>query len=72
MEFSEALKTINESIQRKKGAFMLAQAPDGLALAVGSYRAVKVDGGFIICIKLTREQVEYLKSQCEEALAQKG
>jgi hypothetical protein len=68
----EALKRIHESIQRKKGSFELVQAPDGFALAAGSHRAVKVDGGFIICIKLSKEQVEYLKRQCEEALAQKA
>lgn len=66
-----ALKRINESIQRKKGSFELAKAPEGsFALSAGSYQAVKVDGGFIVCIRLSREQVEYLKGQCEEALAQ--
>lgn len=67
----EGLKTIYQSIQRQKGSFELVQAPDGFALATGSHRAVKVEGGFIVCIKLPREQVEYLKAQCEEALAQK-
>lgn len=70
-----ALKRINESITRKKGAFELAQAPDGsFALSAGSHQAVRVSspehGGFIVCIRLSKEQVEYLKGQCEEALAQ--
>jgi hypothetical protein len=65
----EALKKIHESIQRKKGSFELAKAPEGFALAAGSWRAIRVDGGFIICLQLSREKVEYLKGQCEEALA---
>jgi hypothetical protein len=65
----EALKRINDSIQRKKGSFELAQAPEGFALAAGSWRAVKVNGGFIVCIQLSKDQVEYLKGQCEAALA---
>lgn len=63
-----ALKRIAESIQRKKGSFELSLAPDGFALNAGSWRAVKVCGGFIVTLQLSREQVEYLKGQCEEAL----
>jgi len=66
----EALKRINESIQRKKGSFELTLTPDGrFALNVGSWRAVKVRGGFIVCLELSKEQVEYLKRQCEDVLA---
>jgi hypothetical protein len=65
----EAMKRIVDSIQRKKGSFELAQAPEGFALAAGSWRAVKVCGGFIVTLQLSREQVEYLKGQCEQALA---
>ena len=67
----KAVLSINESIQRKKAAFELAYVPGGFGLAVGSYRAVKVEDGFIISMLLTIEKMEYLKSQLEEALAQK-
>lgn len=65
----EALKRIADSIQKKKGSFELALAPEGFVLAAGSWRAVKVCGGFIVTLELSRKQVEYLKGQCEEALA---
>lgn len=65
----EALKRIVDSIQRKKGSFELSQAPEGFSLNAGSWRAIKVCGGFIVTLQLSREQVEYLKGQCEEALA---
>lgn len=65
----DALKRIVDSIQRKKGSFELAQAPEGFALAAGSWRAVKVNGGFIVTLQLSREQIGYLKDQCEKALA---
>jgi hypothetical protein len=67
-----ALKKISESIERKKGSFELSLCPDSpaaFALSAGSYRAVKVPDGFIVSIRLSRDQVEYLKRQCEEALA---
>lgn len=72
-EMQEALDRIQESIDRKKGSFEISSVPggDGFSLSIGSYQAVKLPGGFIICLKLSREQLEYLKGQCEEALAWK-
>lgn len=67
----EALKRIHGSIQRKKGSFEVSRVEDGFGLEVGSHQAVRVSGGFIICLRLSKEQLEYLKAQCEEALAQK-
>lgn len=68
---ADALKRIHESIQRKKGSFEIASVEDSFSLSVGSYQAVKLPDGFIISLKVSKEQLEYLKQQCEEALAQK-
>lgn len=65
----EGLKRINDSIGRKKGSFEIVPVGNGFGLAVGSYRAVKVPDGFIVTLRLSAEQLEYLKGQCEEALA---
>ena len=68
----EAVQRINRSIERKKASFELIQIPKGnFGLAVGSYRAVKVRDGFVVSMRLSIEQMEYLKGQLEEALAQK-
>lgn len=72
---SEGLQAIADAIGRRKGTFVLAKtdAADGIpnqfVLAVGSIRAVSVNGGFLITIGLDREQVEKLRSMCDEALA---
>lgn len=68
------LREIASAIGRRKGTFVLAPtSPDDavqnpFALAVGSWRAVQVDGGFIVTLGLSREQVEKLRTMCDEAL----
>ena len=75
-KLSVGLREIAESIGRGKGSFVLAPAApeDGVtkpfALAVGSIRALTLNGGFSIMIGLTREQVEKLRAMCDEALAE--
>lgn len=69
-KMEDALLSINKSIERKKASFEVARIEGGFGLAAGSYQVVKVSDGFIVSMRLTREKLEYLKSQCEEALAQ--
>jgi hypothetical protein len=72
---SAGLREIAESIGRKKGSFVLAKtdptdknATKPYALAVGSIRALSVNGGFTIMIGLSRDQVEKLRAMCDEVL----
>jgi hypothetical protein len=76
-KLSAGLREIAESIKRGKGNFVLAKtdpldklATKPYALAVGSIRAVSVNGGFTIMIGLTRDQVEKLRAMCDEVLAE--
>ena len=73
-KLSDGLKEIATSITRRKGNFVLARSPKGeskpYSLAVGSSRAVQVNGGLMIMIGLSRDQVEKLRAMCDEALAE--
>ena len=69
-KMGDALMSIYGSIERKNASFEVARVEDGFGLAVGSHRAAKVPGGLIISMRLSRERLEYLKAQCEEALAE--
>lgn len=68
--FEEALANLNQSIERKKASFEVVRVEGGFGLAVGSYRGIKVADGLIISMRLSREKLEYLKAQCEEALGE--
>lgn len=69
-KFEDALVNLTQSIERKKASFEVVRVEDGFGLAAGSYRAIKIPDGFIISMRLSRERLEYLKAQCEEALAE--
>lgn len=75
-KLSKGLREIAESIDRGKGSFVLAPTTPGdgvtnpFALAVGSIRALSLNGGFTIMIGLTREQVEKLRAMCDEVLVE--
>ncbi len=71
---SAGLRAIVEALERGEGSFVLERAApsDGMtqpfALAVGSIRGVHVDGGLLLTLGLSREQVERLREMCDEAL----
>lgn len=73
MTLQDALLKIASSISRGKGTFAVTRSPSGQAkpysLAVGSIRTVQVDGGFIITLGLSRDQVVTLREMCDEVLA---
>lgn len=76
LSMREAVTAIAASIGRGKGTFALARAvpSDGISkpfvLATGSINATRVNGGFMVTIGLSREQVEVLRTMCDDALAE--
>jgi len=68
----ELLNEIRSSIRRGKGTFGLASSPPDrgkpYTLVTGSIRTVQIDGGFIISLGLSRDQVVKLREQCDELL----
>jgi len=72
----ESVTAIAASIGRGKGTFVLARTEpsDGASkpfnLAAGSINAVRVNGGFMVSIGLSRQQVEGLRAMCDEVLAE--
>lgn len=74
MTLQDVLNEIRSSISRGKGTFGLAHGPPGqgkpYSLAVGSIRAVQVDGGFTIMLGLSRDQVVKLRAMCDELLTE--
>lgn len=73
---ANVMEDIVDSISRKKGSFGVADNPDPklagsqapFALAVGSWRTVNVNGGFVVVLGLTREQLTKLRNSCDELL----
>lgn len=72
MTLNEILQVIASSVKRKKGNFGVARAltPGQFALAVGSFRAVQIQGGFTIVIGLSRGQLAALRDECDRLLAE--
>jgi hypothetical protein len=74
MTMQEALSEIRSSISCGKGTFAVTPSPLGqgkpYSLAVGSVRAVQINGGFIISLGLSRDQVAKLRAMCDELLAE--
>ena len=74
----DGVNVVAESIGRGKGTFVLARTvpSDGaskpFALAAGSINVIRVNGGFMVSIGLSRKQVEALRSMCDEALAEQA
>ena len=70
----DGLLQIRAAIGRGKGTFVLTRSPPGqgkpFSLAAGSIRAVQVEGGFIVVLGLTRDQVAMLREMCDELLAE--
>lgn len=64
----QGIARLAESIRRKKGGWVLAGEPQGVILALGSYRVVNVPGGFVVTIKLEREELLRLREACDELL----
>lgn len=64
------------AIGRKKATFVLARTPQvpgashPFTLAAGSWRAVKLDGGFVVTLGMSHEQVRYLRDVCKELLGE--
>ncbi len=77
-DLREGLQAIAEALGRGKGTFVLARtvATDGISnpfvLAVGSIRSVRINKGFMITIGLSREQLEALRTMCDETLAEQS
>jgi len=74
MTMRQALDEIRSSIGRGKGTFAVSRMPAGqgkpFSLSVGSIRVVRVDGGFVISLGLSRDQVAKLRAMCDEMLAE--
>lgn len=74
MTLQDAFNEIRSSITRGKGTFAVTHAPAGqgkpFSLAVGSIRTVQIDGGFIISLSLSRDQVAKLRAMCDELLVE--
>ena len=69
MNLSEQLKQITEAITRGKGQFALGPDEHGRCmLAVGAPSTVKVHGGRLIMIGLSREQCTELRDLCDQLL----
>jgi len=72
MTLQEVLLTIRGAIGRGKGTFGLAPASPGqskpFSLAAGSVNAVRVEGGFIVVLGLSHDQVVTLREMCDELL----
>ena len=69
------LVRIATTINRGKGGFTLGTEEGKASLAVGAPTAVKVNGtngGFIVMLGLSREQVEELREMCNETLKEMG
>jgi hypothetical protein len=65
----EGILQIVSAINRGKGRFTLGPTPDGsFGLALGSVNMVRVNGGFLITIKLDEEHLRELRDLCVEAL----
>ena len=64
----QGISRIAESIRRKKGGWVLASEPQGVILALGSYRVVNLPGGFLVSIKLEPEELLRLRETCDEIL----
>lgn len=75
-DLREAMLAIADSITRKKGTFDLVAAPPGesqpFSLVAGSFRAVKVPGGFAVVLGLSRDKVQALRDQCDLLLKGSG
>jgi len=67
---AEGLKRIYAAIGRKKGGFCLTTEKQIPVLAVGSWRAVEVEGGFVVTLQLDHEKLLRLRQDCDELLKQ--
>ena len=73
-DFNAGTVYVREGVERRKGRFALTTPPEGTgsaaSLICGSYRANMLEGsgGFIVILGLSRDQVEYLRSQCQAIL----
>ena len=70
----DVLLPILDSISRRKANFGVCVAPQGTGqpfwLQAGSFQAVRVNGGFVVCMGLTRERLTELRDDCNALLAQ--
>jgi hypothetical protein len=83
----EGLLRVAEAISREKGNFYLARTdlkelarvqPENepsrnlFSLGVGSYSVVKIRGGYIASVGLSRERLVSLRDLCDELLGEPG
>lgn len=76
--YKEALLTIVATIQRKRSTFAITKADPTaktqfghevpFALTAGSDKVVKVAGGFVVSMSISREQLQKLRDTCDELL----
>lgn len=69
--FSQALSELAAVVQRRKVSWRLVSHEGGAALTLAATRAIEIPGGFAIALKLSREEVEMLKSACDEVLGER-
>lgn len=71
-DLAASLQRIASAIGRGKGGFTLGTVSGKASLALGAPTAVKLDGGFVVMLGLSREQVEELRELCNETLKEMG
>ena len=71
IKHADAVQTIAGAIRKRQGAYILARGANErapFALLLGAPGAIKVMGGSVISLGLTKEQIEGLRDQCQRAL----
>lgn len=67
----EGMRDIAAAIKRNNGQFVVAPTPStplskkSFTLAVGARNAVTINGGFIVVLGLSREQLVELRATCD-------
>lgn len=66
---SKPFSRIVEAIGRRKGSWVVAVHEGQALLAVGSINVVKAAGGFIVTLRLSREELLNLRRSADEAIS---
>lgn len=72
VSYKEALAEVGATVNRGKGTFIASLGPDNhakpFALSVGAPTSVRIPGGRVVSVSLSREQARFLRDQLDELL----